>query len=191
MSGERTDIRAAGMADRWQQHLEEIAFLWEQRQDALHSPEYATRDVQQLDQRIAAHADGLRTGGESATAVLTKQLESDEPATVSAAAWALLGMGTAAAAAAVIEAFTACAPEKLAAFRQALCHGPVDLLEEPLRAVASTAPAPIAAATMEALVFHRQRPPSQDRWSEFATHPDPQVRRTAWRIAAMRDCSCK
>ena len=42
------------------QHVESAAFLWLLRDAAVWSPHYTLRDLEQLDERIEAHLDGLR-----------------------------------------------------------------------------------------------------------------------------------
>lgn len=46
-----------------EQHAEEAAFLWLQRDIALREPHYSLKDLVQLDERIEANIDGLRIAG--------------------------------------------------------------------------------------------------------------------------------
>ncbi len=46
------------------QHAEEAAFLWLLRSNAIHQPHYALKDLAKLDDRVAAHLDGLRVAEE-------------------------------------------------------------------------------------------------------------------------------
>jgi uncharacterized protein (TIGR02270 family) len=48
------------------QHAEEAAFLWTLRARATSQPNYSLRDLFALDERVEAHLDGLRLGGEVA-----------------------------------------------------------------------------------------------------------------------------
>ena len=120
-------------------HLEEFQFLWGQRQAALRSPDFTLRDVGLLERRLAAHRDGLLLAGEAAIPVLEAGLTGDDPTAVFAAAYVLLALRTQAAAERVMGAFLQAGAEKLEAFRQALCHGPIDLIERPLREAAASA----------------------------------------------------
>ncbi len=43
-----------------EQHAEEAAFLWLQRNAAIHEPHYSLKDIAHLDDRLEAHIDGLR-----------------------------------------------------------------------------------------------------------------------------------
>ena len=42
-----------------EQHAEEAAFLWLQRDDAVRDPHYDLNDLAKLDDRVEAHIDGL------------------------------------------------------------------------------------------------------------------------------------
>lgn len=45
------------------QHAEEAAFLWKQRDHATSAPQYALKDLARLDERVEAHLDGLLVNG--------------------------------------------------------------------------------------------------------------------------------
>ena len=166
-------------------HLEEFAFLWGQRKAALRSPDYTLGDVARLEQRIAAHLDGLLLAGEAAIPTLEAGLAGDDPQAVFAAGYVLLALRVPAAAQRVAEAFLHAEAEKIEALSQSLCHGPIDLIEKPLRHAAASAPAPAAVAALEALAFHRRPDPGDDRLAEFLQDKNAQVRRAAWRIMAI------
>lgn len=170
-------------------HLEEFQFLWGQRQGALRSPDFTMRDVAQWDERIAAHLDGLLLAGEVAVPVLEDRLSGDDPQAVFAAAYVLLRLKTQSAADRVGKSLLKAEGEKIDGLAQALCHGPIDLIEDRLRGAAGAAPAPVAVAALEALTFHRRPDPGIDRLVEFLQNEDPQVRRTAWRVMALMSSS--
>jgi len=46
------------------EHADEAAFLWLQRASAVHAPNYSPQQFADLDERLAAHIDGLRVAGE-------------------------------------------------------------------------------------------------------------------------------
>jgi len=166
-------------------HLEDLQFLWGQRQAALRSPQYTVRDVAQLDERIAAHLDGLLLADDAAIPVLEAGLTGDDPLAVFASAYVLLGLQDRTAAERVVEALRDAEAEKLDAFRQALCHGPIELIESALHDAAASAPPPQAVAALEALAFHRRPDPGIDRLVEFLQDESPQIRCIAWRIMAL------
>lgn len=47
-----------------EEHAEEAAFLWQQREAAVRAPDYDIDDIAEADDRVEAHLDGLRIGGE-------------------------------------------------------------------------------------------------------------------------------
>ena len=68
------------------QHAEDAAFLWLQRDGAVHEPHYSLEDLAKLDDRVEAHLDGLRIAGEGGWSLCRKNLEFNEPGEVFAAA---------------------------------------------------------------------------------------------------------
>lgn len=46
------------------EHADEAAFLWLQRASAVHAPNYSPQQFADLDERLAAHIDGLRVAGD-------------------------------------------------------------------------------------------------------------------------------
>ena len=69
-----------------EQHAEEAAFLWLQRDAAIHEPHYSLKDIAHLDDRLEAHIDGLRIAGESGWEICKQALALNEPGEVFAAA---------------------------------------------------------------------------------------------------------
>ena len=47
------------------EHADEASFLWLQRASAVHAPHYSPQQFADLDERLAAHIDGLRVAGDS------------------------------------------------------------------------------------------------------------------------------
>ena len=50
--------------DVLEEHAEEAAFLWQQREAAVRAPDYDIEELAEVDERLEAHLDGLRIGGE-------------------------------------------------------------------------------------------------------------------------------
>lgn len=46
-----------------EEHAEETAFLWQQRDAAVRAPDYDIEELAEIDDRVEAHLDGLRIGG--------------------------------------------------------------------------------------------------------------------------------
>jgi uncharacterized protein (TIGR02270 family) len=170
-----------------EKHLQELGFLWGQRRDALRSPDYRLPDVKRLDGRIEAHLDGLRIAGRIAPELLAAHLETGDAETIFAAALGLLQLETPAAAAALMKSLLKARPGQVKALRQALVHGPIKCVEEPLRQAVDSARPHVAAAALEALAFHDCKDLKRQRLAEFAGHEDPTVRCAAWRIVALGD----
>ncbi|GJL49600.1 MAG: hypothetical protein NPIRA01_08270 [Nitrospirales bacterium] len=68
-----------------QQHAEETAFLWLQRENAICAPHYDLKDLTKHDERVEAHIDGLRIAGEPGWEICREQLGQEEPGEVFAA----------------------------------------------------------------------------------------------------------
>ena len=75
------------------QHAEEAAFLWLLRSSAARWPHFRLRDLDELDERVEAHIDGLRIAGEDGWQLCKKELSWKEPGEVFAAAVAALDSG--------------------------------------------------------------------------------------------------
>ena len=57
------EISAIACPEIIEEHAEEAAFLWVQRDHAAVAPQYALKDLARLDERVEAHVDGLRVAG--------------------------------------------------------------------------------------------------------------------------------
>lgn len=53
------------LEDVIEEHAEEAAFLWAQRDAAVRAPDYDLEEIAELDERVEAHLDGLRIAGEA------------------------------------------------------------------------------------------------------------------------------
>jgi uncharacterized protein (TIGR02270 family) len=68
------------------QHAEEAAFLWLLRDQAVDAPHYDRHDLARLEERVAAHLDGLRVAGEAGRVTALAMLEANpEPGELFAA----------------------------------------------------------------------------------------------------------
>lgn len=61
------------------QHAEEASFLWLQRAHAVHAPHYSPKQFADLDERLAAHVDGLRVAGVEGWRFVEDALENGGP----------------------------------------------------------------------------------------------------------------
>ncbi len=78
--------------DVLEEHLQEAAFLWKQRQLSLLAPDYVLAEIAEGDEaRLLAHVEGLAIGGRlAAERLLLPALEGEKPPNIAAAAYALL-----------------------------------------------------------------------------------------------------
>ena len=67
------------------QHVEEAAFLWLLRSNAVSAPHYSLKDLAKLDERVEAHLDGLRVAGEPGWELCKAGLGNEENGEVFAA----------------------------------------------------------------------------------------------------------
>jgi uncharacterized protein (TIGR02270 family) len=164
-----------------EQHAEEAAFLWCQRDRATDAPHYARRHLARLDERVEAHVDGLRVadarGWEIALAQLEQHCEAGEMFAVAALA---LGSGDAARIDAMV-ALAAEKPETLYGFFGAIGWS------EPTTIAATVRRWRDAADPVERLLFlvacslHRASPGTG--LIAFLRDPDERVRARALRLA--------
>lgn len=68
------------------QHAEEAALIWSQRDHAIGAPHYDLEDLAKLENRVEAHIDGLRIAGEAGWEVVKEELGWQEPGEVFTAA---------------------------------------------------------------------------------------------------------
>jgi uncharacterized protein (TIGR02270 family) len=89
------------------QHVEEAAFLWLLRCNAIRQPHYALKDLAKLDERVEAHLDGLRVAGEPGWELCKVALGNEESGEVFAASVMAFESGIEARIQAVLDVVTA------------------------------------------------------------------------------------
>ncbi|MGC3998867.1 MAG: TIGR02270 family protein [Anaeromyxobacter sp.] len=127
-----------------EEHLEDAAFLFQQWEEALRSPEYTLEEIADGPEgRLLAHLDGLVLGGAAvAEKLLVPALGGDEPGAVFAAAFALLCSEDGDFTPAVLEALAAAEDEPRRALRRGLAVAPVEGLAQRLAGLAAGAAQP-------------------------------------------------
>ena len=158
------------------QHLQELGFLWRQRAAASRSPDWRLTDLKRLDRRIEAHLDGLLVAARSDLAAVATHLLGEDPWAVTAAGTALLQLHTPKPRSRSSKPCYRPNPKRSMPSARALLHGPIDLIEQPLRAAGDSAPPHVAAAAIEALLYHGCKNVATRRLPEFVRHEDPAVR---------------
>lgn len=164
-------------------HLDELPFLWGQRQAALRSPEYTGRSFLDLEERIAAHLDGILVVGAAANPLLNTALAADEPLPVFAAAFTLLHRRRGDDVARVLDAFVGGDAGRLDGLTMALSHGPAEETLSRVWAALDSESAPVAAASAQILACHSALRLTADQLHRFVTNDDPRIRQTGWRVA--------
>ncbi len=61
------------------EHVDEASFLWLQRGHAVRAPNFDPQQFADLDERLAAHVDGLRVAGEDGWKLIEEELDNEGP----------------------------------------------------------------------------------------------------------------
>lgn len=141
-----------------EQHAEEAAFLWLQRDRAARAPHYDLNDLCFLDERVEAHLDGLRVAGDLGWEVAKEALSWHEPGELFAAAAMAVERGALDDIALVLDE-TQGEPPLTAAFASALGWVEFDAVERILPGLlADAVPAPLKQIGIRACTVHRRDP---------------------------------
>ena len=173
------------LPDVLEEHVEELAFLWGQRRAALRSPIYPRRAFLLLEERIAAHLEGILVVGAPALPLLEETLGSPDPGMAFAAAFAMFRAGGERGPQLVAEAFFGSEGERLDALTDVLVQSPPGALKKRLHEeTVSATPGPPSAASAEVLAFHGGLALNAEQFGRLLRHESAEVRRLAWRAAA-------
>src|SRR5438128_33836 len=173
---------ATFIPDILEEHIEELAFLWEQRQAAVRDPRYTIRELAHLEERITAHLQGVLAVGEVALPLLEATLSAEDPHIVFAAAYALLHARNDTATARVRDSFGHAQGPVLAALQEALAQAPLNPGVAPFRELFHGGPAPVGAAAGTILAFHSVLEPTIPQIERLLRHEDAVVRQSGWRL---------
>ncbi len=110
------------LLDVLEEHAEEAAFLWMQRQIAVRSWNYTLNDLRDLEERLLAHVDGLVIGKEAAAEILEPYLTGGEEGEAFAAAFVALQSANSDRMQHVFEVFAKVEGETFDGIRHALRH---------------------------------------------------------------------
>lgn len=166
------------LIDVLEEHLEELDLLWETRQRALDSPDYTPASFAALEERMAAHFEGLRVGGDHSLRIARYVLPRAKGSTAFAAAFALLTLGGPDDAMAVIDTLRSGEAEVADGLRHALRHAGSARVVEGVRELLGSAPWPARVAALDVLSFRRIDPGVDPH--PYLHHEDSWVRRVAW-----------
>ena len=173
------------------EHFEELEFLWSQRCQVLTSPVLTRRELLRLEERIAAHLEGLMVGGEACVDVVKGGLTSGESSVAFAAAFTLLNLNLEPATKLVREAFLQAQGSACLGIGQALGHSPSRAALEILRAGYGGESPLVGAVAAQGLAFHQQLEKNPERFERWASDESPLVRAAAWRACALGGFTAK
>lgn len=166
------------------QHLEELIFLLEHRQQALFSRDFTPRDVEELGGRIEAHVDGLLVAGCSVDQLLDEAFASGEELPAHAAAVALLRRRDPVAVARVMDQLLESQGAGIHGICGGACDAGIDLIKVRLADMSRTGDPQHAAAAAETLAYHEPLTLTAIPLMEFCRHDQVEVRCCGWRTAA-------
>lgn len=169
------------LKDIVEEHLEELDFLWEQREGVVFAPDWTLEDLAELEARAEAHLDGLRLAELHAVDLALEALASGETGAATAATFVLLETGEGTFATEVVRALGSGDAPTVEGVRIGLRHSAVDALEAALSDLAASADGLVRAAVFDVLAFHRRPLPSG--LEALLSDSDAGVRRLAWGAA--------
>ena len=180
--------RARHITDLLQVHVEDLAFLWGQRREAIGSCKHTLREYGELNERIEAHLQGLLVAEPAAlVGWLQPQLAGGDRNEVFAAAYALLRLAEPAATQAVVVEFSRAAGPALAGLRDALSLAPEALFAAEMQSALDQAKPITAVSAAVVLANHRLLDGQSPRLARLLEDTDPAVCELAWRAAMVTD----
>jgi uncharacterized protein (TIGR02270 family) len=106
--------------DLYLEHLEEAAFLYEQRNALRKKPDFSWRAIADFEERLEAHIDALVVGGELALEICRKRAQEGEPGELFAATCVLCRQASTQGLAALLKGLDAVDPAQRQAIEDAL-----------------------------------------------------------------------
>ncbi|MEO8058157.1 MAG: hypothetical protein ABI671_07505 [Burkholderiales bacterium] len=180
--------RARLIADLLQVHVEDLAFLWGQRREALGSRKHTLREYGELNERIEAHLQGLLVAEPAVLAGwLLPQLNGGDRNELFAAAYALLRLAEPTATHAVVVEFSRATGPALAGLRDALSLAPCALFGGEMQSALDQAKPITAVSAAVVLANHRLLDGQSPRLARLLEDDDLVVCELAWRAATVAD----
>lgn len=164
------------LIDVLEEHLEELDFLCEHREQVLFDPDWDLADLAQLESRMEAHLDGLMVGEGHSEELARKAIGEGRVSLAAAASLALLSLSPDSARS-LVRSLPQLAPEAALGLRIALCHSLIDAVVDDLTGLLEGAPPLFRAVAADALAFHR-RLPEHASLDDLLVDEDPLVVRT-------------
>lgn len=168
------------LLDIQEEHLEEVEILWSRRRGAVWSPDMDLKGLEELEERLRAHLDGLALGIGRTRDTMEGALCGRDPDSVFAAAAVLLMTGKTPSLQPVVDALGTAPRSGVPGIVDALCHLPLaDTTRRVLEARFEARELPVRAAAIEVLGFHRSLPSTSLASAVCAS--DPEMRKVAAR----------
>lgn len=167
------------------EHVETLQTLWPQRQGALFSRELRLASLTALEERIAAHSDGLVLADEAALGPLNEALNSGECSGALTAGYCLSRMDSRDSAALLTSGLLESEGEARAGITKALCYGSIDALTRPIHQAFASGPPPVSVSAAEILAFKGQTSFDPVRLQVLLGSESPDVASAAWRVVAI------
>jgi len=162
------------------QHAEEAAFLWTQRDHAVTAPQYALKHLAKLDERVEAHVDGLRVAASAGWTTAAANLEQG-PGEAFAASVLAFESGDAERIDVVLKVGCS-APPLTRGLISALGWIEQDVAAREARKLIGSAEPEVRRAGIATMAVHRQDPGSL--LNEAVVDPSPRVAARGMRAAA-------
>ncbi len=167
------------------EHLEEHAFLHVQRRKMRFSAEHTSRQLAEIERRIAAHWAGLEVGGEASVKLALEHMAHDDPWMRSSSLRTWLSLAPPSQTV-WIEALNTLEPDHVSSWAEGLRALPAEVVESRFAKLAATAlPAPALALMVDALAWHGSPPAAILHVA--SAHPEPVVRCAAARALGQVD----
>lgn len=164
-----------------QEHLDELDFLWEQRERFVFSSEWTLKELAAHEERAEAHLDGLRIGSGHSVDLARSFLFADESGVATAATFVMMAFEHAQLEREVLEALKTSPPSSRDGIRIGLRHGGITRFAGELSEIAVSAEPALRIAAIDLLAFHRL--PAPKGISMLLSTPDPDSRRLVYEAA--------
>ncbi|MEZ6138544.1 MAG: hypothetical protein R3C53_26980 [Pirellulaceae bacterium] len=168
-----------------EEHFEELQMLWELRLAAARDADYQAEDLRELDERIAAHLDGLVISQEHALPLVIEGLGGGERPVVFAAVLSLLHFQNPVGLQAMWAAFDQVEGEAADGFIDAFGVVSIADYEPALVERLTHESSVVATVAAQILAFAGRLPTDYPRVAELVVDDDEDVRRRGWDIVSM------
>jgi len=171
-----------------EEHIEEFQMLWEIRLQVVRDSDYTAEDLRELDERIAAHLDGIVLSHEHALPLLLEGLASGERGQIFVAATAMLTLQSNEGLAAMWRALDEAEGEALDGFMDAFCCTMPDLWEQKLQSRLTHSSKAVAMVAAYCLAHAGRLSSTHPIIVQLLFDENPTVRRRGWEVVGLTSC---